>query len=107
MANRKGRGWSTSDFKQIYIMLVDYDYNFRQVADAMKISRSKIHTIVHSREFRGFCALYQDSFDYNVLLEILNRRFEQKYIKGGQATKEKYAKLRKEKWDEIKKRREV
>lgn len=107
MANKRKNGWSTSDFKQIYIMLVDYDYTFRQVADVIKISRSKLHTIVHSKEFKGFCRLYQDSFDYDVLLEILDRRFKTKYIKGGQATKEKYAKLRKEKWDDMKKRREV
>lgn len=107
MANKRKNGWSTSDFKQIYIMLVDYDYTFRQVADVIKISRSKLHTIVHSKEFKGFCRLYQDSFDYDVLLEILDRRFKTKYIKGGQATKEKYARLRKEKWDDMKKRREV
>ena len=79
-------------YKRI-IMESDYIINnnltIRQIAKLIKVSKSTVHKDLHER------LLYIDKDLYIKVDDILKNHIKTRHIKGGNATKEKYKKLRK------------
>ena len=68
------------------IMILDQGMTIRQVADKVHMSKSSVHKYLKT---------YIDSASTKKKLDkILKNNFNEKHLRGGEATKQKYAKIR-------------
>lgn len=64
----------------------------RQTAKVFHLSKSTVHNDLAKRLAQVDPALYED------VKKILDKNFEEKHIRGGQATKSKYQELERNRW---------
>lgn len=69
--------------------LLKTNKTIREVAKDFNISKSTIHKDIHERLFDI------DSKKFKEIQKIMNEHIKIRHIKGGEATKEKYLKLKK------------
>lgn len=75
-------------YEQLYNDVVVSDKTVRAIACETGISKSMIHRYLRKPSFICFCNTMKSGYD--VIDNILRKHFDEKYIKGGESTKEKY-----------------
>lgn len=69
--------------------ILNYDLTLREISKKINVSKSTVHKDLHER-------LYNiNKEEYIKVDKILKKHLEIRHIKGGNATKEKYEKIRK------------
>lgn len=90
---RKKSRWSDvlyHNSHDIVTRILYYHTTIRELAKLYGCSKSTLHNYLHSKEFKYFCG----SNTFNIIQKILDDNFDNKYLRGGQATKLKYFKER-------------